>query len=104
LPPSKGVPIAGSLSSASALFETNARNLLNTNINPVFYTLEEWSFQVQTFFHSFTIVAIALSFFQPSLFLHLFTAGLLPLFNLLLFAYWLPVLICLLGKLWSTRV
>lgn len=89
--------IAGSLSSASALFETNARNLLNTNINPVFYTLEEWSFQVQTFFQSFAIVAIALSFFQPSLLLHLVTAGLLPLLNLLLFAYWLPVLICLLG-------
>lgn len=89
--------IAGSLSSAPQLFEVNSVNLRNSNINPIFYTLEEWAFQVQTFAQSFVIVALALSFFQPSLLIHFLTSGLLPLVNLLLFSYWLPVLICLLG-------
>ena len=89
--------IAGSLSSAPQLFELNSKNLQNTNINPIFYTLEEWAFQVQTFFQSFLIVALVLSLLQPTLVIHLITAGLVPLLNLVLFSYWLPVLVCLLG-------
>jgi lipopolysaccharide transport system permease protein len=69
----------------------------NTNLNPIFYTLEEWAFQVQTFFQSFLLVVLALSFFQGSLVVHLLTASWLPLLNLLLFLYWVPVIVCLLG-------
>lgn len=89
--------IAGSLGAAPQLFEVNSRHLHNSNINPVFYTLEEWAFQVQTFAQTLLVVALALLFFQPSIVPHLFTAGLLPLLNLLLFCYWLPLLVCLLG-------
>lgn len=89
--------ISGSLSSAPQLFEVNSKNLLNTNINPIFYTLEEWAFQVQTFFQSLFVVAIALSLFQPYIFPHLFSVGIVPLINLLVLCYWLPVLVCLLG-------
>jgi lipopolysaccharide transport system permease protein len=89
--------IAASIQSAPTLLKANAGNIKNTNINPIFYTLEEWSFQVQTFLQSFALVAIALSVFQPSLLLHLATAGILPLINLILFIYWLPLLVCLLG-------
>lgn len=89
--------IAAAIGSAPNLFEHNAQHLHNTNLNPIFYTLEEWAFQVQTFLQSFLLVVLCLSFFQTSLILHLLTAGWLPMLNLLLFLYWLPVLVCLLG-------
>ena len=40
---------------------------------------------------------LVLSFFQPSLLPHFLTVALLPLINLLLFIYWFPLLLCLLG-------
>jgi len=89
--------IAASVQSAPSLFKNNAGNLKNTNTDPIFYTLEEWSFQLQTFLQSFGLVLLILSLFQPTLLLHLFTTGLLPFLNLLLFIYWFPLLICLLG-------
>ena len=89
--------IASAMQSAPNLFRTNAANIKNTNIHPIFYSLEEWSFQVQTFLQSFGLVVLALSFFQHNLVLHLLTAGLLPLINLLIFIYWFPLLLCLLG-------
>lgn len=89
--------LAGAISSAPALFEHNSRNIQNTNTNPIFYPLEEWAFQLQTFAQCFLIVGVALSFYAPSLVLHLLGVGLLPLINLILFAFWLPILICLLG-------
>ena len=89
--------IASALLSAPNLFRSNAGNLKNTNIHPIFYSLEEWAFQAQTFFQSFGLVLLALMVFQPSLPLHLISAGLLPLINLLLFIYWFPLLLCLVG-------
>lgn len=89
--------IAASIQAAPGLFRSNAANLKNTNIHPVFYSLEEWAFQVQTFLQSFVLVLLALSVFKPTLLLHLLGAGLLPFFNLLLFIYWFPLLVCLVG-------
>jgi lipopolysaccharide transport system permease protein len=89
--------IAAAIQSAPNLFRTNASNLKNTNIHPIFYSLEEWAFQAQTFLQSFGLVLLVLMLLQPSLALHLFTASLLPLINLLLFMYWFPLLLCLLG-------
>ena len=89
--------MAAAIGSAPNLFEHNAQHLHNTNLNPIFYTLEEWAFQAQTFLQSFLLVLLALSFFQHSLVLHLITDGLIPLLNLLLFLYWAPVLVCLLA-------
>ena len=89
--------IASAVSAAPNLFEYNAGQLKNTNLNPIFYTLEEWAFQVQTFLQSFGLVLLALSFFQPLLLVNLLKTGLLPLVNLLLFVYWVPLLLCLVG-------
>lgn len=89
--------IAGALQSAPNLFRSNAGNIKNSNKHPIFYSLEEWSFQVQTFFQSFGLVVVVLTIFQHDLLLNLLTVGLLPLLNLLLFIYWLPLLVCLLG-------
>jgi lipopolysaccharide transport system permease protein len=89
--------IAAALSSAPVLFEYNAGHLKNTNLHPIFYTLEEWAFQVQSFAQSFGLVLVVLSFYQPTLLWHLLSVGLLPLLNIVLFLYWLPLVLCLLG-------
>ena len=89
--------MATAISSAPTLFEVNAIHLKNTNLHPIFYTLEEWAFQVQTFFQSFVMVLLGLSFFKHDLILNLFLFGWLPLLNVLLFLYWVPLAICILG-------
>lgn len=89
--------LASAIAAAPFLFAYNAVHLQNTNLNPVFYTLEEWAFQVQTFFQSFCLVVIALSYFQPSLIPHLLVSAWLPMTNLLIFMYWFPLVACLLG-------
>lgn len=89
--------IASAIGSAPNLFEHNSQHVHNTNLNPIFYTLEEWAFQLQTFFQSFLMVLLALSFFQASLIPNLLIVGWFPLLNMLLFIYWAPVFVCLLG-------
>ncbi|MCP9799199.1 ABC transporter permease [Synechococcus sp. RedBA-s] len=89
--------ISMALGSAPTLFEHNANHLHNTNINPVFYTLEEWSFHVQTFLQSFILIVLALSFIQHSLILNFLWLSWLPLLNLFAFMFWVPLIICLLG-------
>lgn len=89
--------IASSVSSAASLFDVNSRNLLNNNIHPVFYTLEEWVFQIQTFVQSFLLVMLVLACIKPVLLIHLLIQAPLPLLNLVLFVYWLPLVVCLLG-------
>ena len=90
--------IAGAVLSAPTLLKANAGNIKNTNIHPIFYTLEEWAFQVQTFMQSFGLVAVALSFFQYNITTNILFAGLLPLLNLLIFIYWFPLVVCILGS------
>lgn len=90
--------IATSIQTSSGIFRSNALNLKNTNMHPIFYSLEEWSFQIQTFAQSFSLVLIALTFFQNSLIINLLGAGVLPFINLILFMYWFPLIICLIGS------
>jgi lipopolysaccharide transport system permease protein len=89
--------ISTAIGSAPNLFEHNHSHVHNTNLNPIFYTLEEWVFQLQAFAQSFLPVVLALSWFQHNLLLNLALYGWLPLLNLSLFVYWLPVIVCLLG-------
>ena len=89
--------ISAAISSAPNLFESNHTHIHNTNLNPIFYVLEEWAFQLQTFLQSFGLVVIALSWFQHNLLVNLFLYGWLPLLNLFLFLFWAPTIICLLG-------
>jgi lipopolysaccharide transport system permease protein len=89
--------ISAAVIDAPNLFEHNQSHVHNTNMNPIFYPLEEWAFQMQTFVQSFLMVVIALSYFQHTLLLHLVVSGWLPVFNLFLFLFWFPLLICLVG-------
>ncbi len=96
-----GLVIWNSLSSAicaaPTLLDYNSNNLKNVNLHPVFYSLEEWAFQLQTFCQSFLLVLAFLSFIDLSLLPNLIFPGILPLINLLLFLYWFPLIVCLLG-------
>jgi lipopolysaccharide transport system permease protein len=89
--------LSSALSVAPNLFESQAVLLKNTSLHPIFYTLEEWAFQVQTFGQSFLLVALVLAFLKPLILFNFIVFGLFPLFNFLLALYWIPVLICLLG-------
>jgi lipopolysaccharide transport system permease protein len=89
--------ISAAIGSAPNLFEHNHSHVHNTNLNPIFYTLEEWAFQLQTFAQSFILVVLALTWFQRSLLVNLLLVGWFPLLNMSLFLYWFPVLVCLLG-------
>ena len=89
--------ISSAVSGAPNLFEQNRDHLQNINLHPVFYTLEEWAFQSQTFVQSFLLVVLALSWFQHDLLLNLIISGWLPIANLFLFLYWFPLFVCLLG-------
>ena len=62
--------LSGAIGSAPRLFEQNRDSINNINLPPLFYALEEWAFQVQTFLQSFVMVLLGLSFLQPSLLLH----------------------------------
>lgn len=89
--------INAAIGSAPNLFETNHSHIHNTNLNPIFYVLEEWAFQVQTFLQSFAMVMLALSWYQHNLLLNLLIYGWFPLLNLFLFLFWAPMITCLLG-------
>ena len=89
--------ISAAIGSAPNLFEHNHMHVHNTNLNPIFYVLEEWAFQVQTFLQSFILVVLVLSWFQHDLLLNLVAYGWLPLLNLFLFLFWAPTIVCLLG-------
>ena len=87
--------LSSSISNAPQLFAHNASNIKNTNLNPIFYTLEEWSFQIQTFGQSFILVFIVFLFLEPNLMAHLLIYSWLPLLNFIIFIYWFPLLVCL---------
>ena len=89
--------IATAFSSAPNLFISNSNQVLNTNTNYIFYTLEEWAFNLQEFSQSLFLVLLGLSFAQNNIFINLFSVGLFPLFNLILFLYWFPVFIAIAG-------
>tara|TARA_B100000700_G_scaffold181361_1_gene200065 strand:- start:5276 stop:6064 length:789 start_codon:yes stop_codon:yes gene_type:complete len=89
--------ISASISNAPYLFSHNASNIKNMNLPPLFYTLEEWAFQFQTFFQSFILVFFVLFVFQNDLIFNFLISSWFPILNFLIFIYWFPLLICLLG-------
>ena len=93
--------ISSSISNSPQLFAHNSSNIKNMNLNPIFYTLEEWSFQVQTFLQSFVLVFFVFIFFKFSLLINFLLYSWIPFINLFLFIYWFPVIICLISVRYS---
>ena len=89
--------ISSSISNSPNLFAHNSSNIKNMNLKPIFYTLEEWSFQLQTFFQSFILVFFVFLFFKSILFVNLLLYSWIPFLNLIFFIYWFPLLVCLIS-------
>jgi len=89
--------ISSSVQSAASVIDHNSRNILNSNTNPVYYIMEEWAFQLQSFGQSFLVIVVALSFIQHNLILNIIKSGLLPIINIIGLCLWLPTFICILG-------
>ena len=93
--------ICSSISNAPILFINNRSNIQNLKLKPIFYVLEEWAFQVQTFFQSFILVFLVLIFFEKSLFFNLLTSSWIPFLNLFIFLFWFPLIIALISLRFS---
>ena len=93
--------ICSSISSAPILFINNRSNIQNLKLKPIFYVLEEWAFQVQTFFQSFVLVFLVLIFFNKSLFYNLIVSSWIPFVNLFIFLFWFPLIIALISLRFS---
>ena len=89
--------ISSSISNSPNLFAHNSSNIKNMNLKPIFYTLEEWSFQLQTFIQSFILVFFVFIFFQSTLISNLLFYSWIPLLNLVIFIYWFPIIVCLIS-------
>tara|TARA_B100001250_G_scaffold385039_1_gene380441 strand:+ start:6837 stop:7634 length:798 start_codon:yes stop_codon:yes gene_type:complete len=87
--------ISSSISNSPTLFAHNSSNIKNMNLKPIFYTLEEWSFQLQTFIQSFILVFFVFLFLKFTLLSNLLIYSWIPFLNLFIFIYWFPVIICL---------
>tara|TARA_B100000579_G_scaffold121635_1_gene97885 strand:- start:79 stop:858 length:780 start_codon:yes stop_codon:yes gene_type:complete len=95
--------LSGAINSAPQLLAHNAQNIKNTNVPVIFYTFEEWSFHIQIFLQSFSLVFIFMLFFKLSLLINLIVSAWLPLINFILFIYWFPLIICILS-IWYTDI
>ena len=89
--------ISSSISNSPNLFSHNSSNIKNMNLKPIFYTLEEWSFQLQTFIQSFVLVFFVFLFFKSTLIINFLLFSWIPLFNLIIFIYWFPLIVCLIS-------
>lgn len=89
--------LSSAIGSAPTLLEQNRDSIINLNLPPVFYPLQEWAFQVQTFAQSFLLVLMALTWYNHKLFFNLILVALPGLLNFFIAMFWLPLLVCLLG-------
>ena len=88
--------IGGSINNAPNIFTDNSSSLMNTNINPLFFVLEEWCFEIQTFLQSIAMVIIFLGILDSQIFINLIYIP-IHFVNLIIFIFWAPLIICLLA-------
>ena len=89
--------LSASISNSPNLFAHNSSNIKNMNLKPIFYTFEEWSFQLQTFIQSFVLVFFVFLFLRSSLLINFLFYSWIPFLNLIIFIYWFPLLVCLIS-------
>ena len=89
--------ISAAIGSAPNLFEHNQAHVHNTNLNPIFYVLEEWAF-LCTDLPAILRFGVARSQLLPTQFAaELAGLWLVALLNLFLFLFSAPMIVCLLG-------
>ena len=77
--------ISQSMIAGCALFSSRRDQLINNPMPAIFYCLEEWSFQIQTFSQAFLIILIPIAILKPITSIHTLYFIWLPLLNLFLF-------------------
>ena len=96
-----GITIWGLISmasvSGSTLFMQRRDQLVNNALPSIFYCLEEWAFQLQTFAQAFVVILVAFACVDPVLLLNAVHYIWLPMLNLALFSFWIIVLMAVLG-------
>jgi ABC-type polysaccharide/polyol phosphate export permease len=90
--------ISMSVVSGCALFTARRDHLVNNALPAIFYCLEEWAFQLQTFIQAFAMILVGFAFISPAVLLHSLTSLWLPLLNLGLFCFWVIVVMAVLGS------
>ena len=88
--------LASAINTAPNLLESQRDLLNNTNIDISYYIMQEWAFNIQSFFQSLSIVLFVICLFEPSTIINILFS-VIPLINYLLFMLWLPSIICILG-------
>ena len=90
------------ISTAPTLLRDHKEKLLNTTTHPIFYFLEEWAFQIQTFLQAWALIIVVLSIFvQPSLLWQGVFIVVLPIINLFLFCIGVQIFFALAGLLFQ---
>ena len=90
------------ISTAPTLLLDHKEKLLNTTTHPIFYFLEEWAFQIQTFLQAWAIIIVVLAIFvQPSLLWQGVFVAVLPIINLFLFCIGVQIFFALAGLLFQ---
>ena len=90
------------ISTSPTLLRDRKDKLMNTPTHPIFYFLEEWAFQIQTFLQSWGIVIVVLAIFvQPSLLWNGVLLAALPIINLFLFCIVVQIFFALAGLLFQ---
>jgi lipopolysaccharide transport system permease protein len=90
------------ISTSPTLLRDHKDKLLNTTAHPIFYFLEEWAFQIQTFLQAWSIVIVILAIFvQPSLLWQGIFLASLPILNLFLFCIGVQIFFALAGLLFQ---
>jgi lipopolysaccharide transport system permease protein len=90
------------ISTSPTLLRDHKEKLLNTTTHPIFYFLEEWAFQIQTFIQAWAIVIVILAaFIHPSLLWQGVFQAALPILNLFLFCIGLQIFFALAGLLFQ---
>jgi len=90
------------ISTAPTLLRDHKEKLLNTTTHPIFYFLEEWAFQIQTFLQAWAIIIVVLAIFvQPSLLWQGVFVAVLPIINLFLFCIGVQIFFALAGLLFQ---
>jgi len=90
------------ISTAPTLLRDHKEKLLNTTTHPIFYFLEEWAFQIQTFLQAWAIIIVVLAIFvQPSLLWQGIFIAVLPIINLFLFCIGVQIFFALAGLLFQ---
>lgn len=89
--------ISTPIGSGPTILEKSVSHINNLNTPHVYYFFEEWIFNIQTFFQSFSLVFVFLCFFKVSMITNLLWPFIPTLLNFCLAIFWIPSLICFIG-------